>query len=273
MANPKKLKTWKRASMAAQTSQETVQRQARDYCTWLATQRGWFVTERPCKHCNGTGRQQFGRHRRLTTCFECSGKGRKYLSDPEPDIARAESYCYQQQRDLEVCAEEAVDGIRHRLFWHGFRPVAGDTTAVHSLAEYDARETKRAALDRDISAAWELVAELRAESNWAAMQPGFDWNAPSETVVQIRAAENLAEEIRRESYALGIVDIHRWAIPGTDDTIHVGIGPARRGYGYVPSTYSIIVKPGMAPSGTELDAMVDEILAAIAGNESLPLAA
>jgi hypothetical protein len=54
--------------------------------------------------------------------------------------------------------------------------------------------------------------------------------------------------------------------------VHLGTRGARRDYGYVQPTHSIMIEPGRAPSPTELDALADEAVAALSG-DSLPLAA
>jgi len=136
-----------------------------------------------------------------------------------------------------------------------------------SAAEHDARDR----LDADLAEAWEAVraAEAVADADFRDFTDGADL---AEILAPVHAGRERERDIRDRLFALGYVDATRRAFPGSVETLHVGTRNARRGYGCVKLTHSIVIEPGRAPSPAELDAMADETVAALSGN-SLPLAA
>jgi len=310
---------WRRAFMAHGTTADDVSRQAKAYVAWLCLNRGWYTETRICTECHGSGwtydnrpptqpdyayeriawrrsykrwekaRVKAGRPTYLDdgdkiTCWGCGGSRRERLPERLYDTSRAEAYMSEQRADLEALAQAGVDGIRHRLFWHGFRPVVQSCRyPVDSAADYDRRETVRAGLVAQMDRAYAEAAEARAEGEAAyaaasdddrcAMLNASDpENNPASRYEYVRAADRRCEALRNDLYAFGHCDENCWAIPGTAETIHVGTKGPRRGYDVKPA-HSIVLEPGRAPGSTELDALAGEALAAVAGPVDLPLAA
>jgi hypothetical protein len=293
-----------------------VARQASDYLAWLCLDRGWYAETTLCTECCGTGRAyddkppqrdtEFGgsytqsRWRRATkrweaaragngkppyltdddkvTCWLCDGSGRKQLPERIYDMGRAEAHIREQRDELERIAATAVDAIKHRLFWHGFRPVvAGSRLAADNLSSHEARELVRDYTVASFDDANQAARERRDAANTAAREPGYDWNAPPREAMMalVREADEEVSRISRAMWALGTTHESRWRRPGCAETIHVGTEGPRRYHDMPKPDQAIVIKPGRAPSGYELDLIAEEAVAAYdgAGADTLPLAA
>lgn len=279
MANPRGMKTWRRTSMAPHATDADIERQDKAYLAWLAAERGWFVEEKPCADCKGTGKRQSYERKRTRyhyvnrDCSYCGGTGKIAVDDLLPDLTMAERYVRYQHDELAQKAERAVDGIKHRLFWHGYRQVVTGSQefAGATETEYQCREDLRDHISAAHTAAWEAASEARIAANDGASEPGF-YDSLHEYLAPVREAEQRASELNRALWQLGTVHRDCWAIPGTDAVIYVGTRNQRHGYGHIEAAHSIVIKPGRAPSEYELDLIVAEAIEAVAPVE-LPMAA
>lgn len=282
MANPK-LNNWRRTSLTANLTEDDIKRRDSKYLEWLAHNRGWLTYERDCSSCKGTGKTQSHEWRRRRShyvtrdCSVCDGSGKVPTDKPLPDIAKARAYVREQEHQLEERAQFAVASLKHRLFWHGFRPVVtGSNMPANSETAYQCREDLRDHINAQLSAAWEAASELRQAWNDAAAQPGFDWNADSDAhAAAVQTAEQKAEELRCAVWRIGQQHLDCWAMPGNAAAIYIGTRAQRRGYGHVDCAHSIVIKAGRAPSEQELDQLAAEAIAAVSGNagDTLPIAA
>jgi hypothetical protein len=86
-------------------------RKETEYLRWLAAKRGFGEV---CPQCKGRGQMAaiFG----ARPCGYCDGPGGS-------GITRARAYVSAQRDELDMIALRAVDGLKHRLFWRGLRPV------------------------------------------------------------------------------------------------------------------------------------------------------
>lgn len=278
MAKRYKLKSkWYRPeSLRYDASDATRARHATAYLEWLATARGWFTEGRKCQRCHGTGETSWyggGRHK-SAPCTYCSGGWIGHAL--APDVDKARGYCYSQEHELSQIAQAAVDRLRHRLFWHGLRPMVYGPARAPDIAAHDAREAERDRLSDAMNAAHAEADRIREEFEAQEAASGgtlyLEWlNSTAE--LPWRAAENEGFRLAREFHRLGFVDVGCWYQPGEPGLIHVGTRGARRAHDSIPPTASIVIKPGLAPSGAELDAMVAEALATMRPAEALPLAA
>lgn len=272
-------------------------RHEKDYLEWLARDREWIATTKTCPQCNGRkiaydprekldiptywsrDKERRARkrweHRRATegkplyltdsdliVCWECDGTGKVALDEPKLDLERASEYVEQQRNNLITVAEAAVTSIKHRLFWHGLRPVIYGINGQipQSTFEYDKQvtiaDTTRRAFDEACLAAQE--ARERFEEEWC--------NMTSEEQLAIIndyayvELDRRRDALQKELYHFGHVLENLWYRPGSTETIHVGTKSASRAYHMTP-TVSIIVKPDMAPSEQELDAFVTKAIA------------
>jgi hypothetical protein len=214
MANPKKLKTWTRVSMAAHTSEDALKRQSRDYLAWLATSRGWLAEIECCPDCAGVGtlvsRSYYRRRRPAVsryTCNKCHGTGSVPTKNGVPDIGRAEEYVSKQRHALEQIAVRAIDVARWYLLTKG------------------------------------------------------------------------AEPIKRRVWWHGVTGEHDSLLRFRGKVIFLGTGPRGGGFGTKqnPHDLAFIIRPGLAPTESEVCRMVDEFVAGIADDSGaeyeLPLAA
>lgn len=290
MANPKRMKTWRRPSLSYTRSDTERGQMAIAYKQWLCRQHGWFTETEPCKHCHGEGKRlpnQGGMsYSRLRTwkknrkaagkpaylvaedkekCDNCDGEGKVTLSAPVLDMNRADAHIGEQSYRLDMLAHKAVERIEIRLRARGFRPVISGMKPA-TLAEYDTLEAEHDALSREFTARQDAVRQAQAtiEAEYAAMTSEEKCEALNSRDLfrHVRELEREVEQIRQKMWQYR-VQHGFWYAPGArpERIVWAGTHAARHYYDAPKSMVQMVIRPGRSPGEAELDRLVDETIA------------
>jgi hypothetical protein len=290
MANPKRMKSWRRNSLSYTRDVTTRYDMAKQYKVWLCNARGWFTNTEVCKKCHGRGEvmpdhsgMTYSRHRTwkknrtkaglptylteadLITCSNCKGEGKLPLHNSVPDLQLANEYVENQRYQLDRIACDAVEEIEVRLRDADFRPVP-DRGANHitNLAAFDAWEAERSRLRRVFDDACETARAAREAAD-AAYEAMTDDEKCAYLNDGAEAPHKRLERLKWDAQAAmhkhGYTTSGYWWRPGERKYLFVGTQKPHRDLG---ASVVIVIKPGRSPDYYELDRITADALADLA---------
>lgn len=264
-----------------------------EYLLWLCRARGWTTSEAPCPECKGEGTilpstdhmtysrlQRWKRDRRKAglppwhtheereTCWKCEGR-KTVPCNPRSDIKRAEKHLQEQKDRLGQLAQSACDYIEERLREVGLRPVRTRCTVqISTAAEYDAMEAEHQRASDAHRAAWDAYSASKQQFDEQFKElpeeKQLEWfNGRQEAPYKAleKQADALSKDLRKYGRALSGL----WHYPGKAEILHVGTRGAHKYADYPKPLHAIVIKPGRSPSHLELNALIVEALAVLAG--------